>query len=452
MRFDDLRRELALVEAALESVEPSGDTSSLVERKTVVKLQLASVLYPDLEEHRPLHPCSILSTGYDANVTFEAVEQGIDRWFGRASALPISLSFFGYTEQWYKYVKTLLHQQASRIATLSLVQNFDLSTLGETIHFPILRSLTLPGASSGALITTFRDTPQLQEVNFSMGIRTGPRDVALPWHQLTTFSAICLRIVDCLKVLRDCPLLRKCSLEEIHDAEHWPVSPVLHGTLEELTIGHGSAEILDSLDLPILRALTLRKVTIWGTLFFDFLHRSSSSLRTLTYAEDVLRPTWATSGISLEWFRIANRLVEVTLKTAKADFLHTLLLELDRSAHPKFFPELHHLELTSRSYLAINAPIIAALQSRRPICEPFIEDMEGAAAAQSGHAVTRSPDRGRESKAATLDSLRLIRLCYNYDLDWEEIGEIDWDALYMMGVEGMDIYVGFDKENFLWEW
>ncbi|KAJ7749703.1 hypothetical protein B0H16DRAFT_1420221 [Mycena metata] len=48
MRFDDLRRELAVVEAALESVELSGNTSSLVERKTVVKLQLASVVYPVL--------------------------------------------------------------------------------------------------------------------------------------------------------------------------------------------------------------------------------------------------------------------------------------------------------------------------------------------------------------------------------------------------------------------
>ncbi|KAJ7749676.1 hypothetical protein B0H16DRAFT_1551056 [Mycena metata] len=463
MRFDDLRRELALVEGALASVDPGVDTSSLVERKAVTKLQLDSVVYPDVDKDRPFTPAlwTDLSTGYDGsrnNVTIEAVMQGIDRWFGRASALPISLYFWGDSEKWYTYVKTLLHQQASRLDTLRLVDTFDASALGEPVYFPNLRSLTLERTCSDALITTFRDSPRLREVNFSAGIRVGPRNVALPWHQLTTFSAKYMLIVDCLKVLRDCPRLRKCSLEGIHDAEHWPVSPTVHQALEELSIESSSAEILHFLDLPALRALTLKGVIIWGALFNDFLRRSSNSLRALTYTENV-----PSHVISLEWFRIANRLVEVTLTTIEADFIQTLLLELDRSVHPKFLPDLHHLEVASTHHFTIDAPIIAALQSRRP---PVIAGLEGesdAATVEPNAATVESNGTTVESNAsdhtieyevetATLESLCLIRLCSNYDLDWEEIGEIDWDALSIMGEERMDIYVGSEKENFLWEW
>ncbi|KAJ7749702.1 hypothetical protein B0H16DRAFT_1888093 [Mycena metata] len=491
MRFDDLRRELALIEEALGSLEPAADTSSLVERKDVAKLQLDSVVYPVLTlpgeitseiflkcgeadglAGKPsarrgplllLRICrawtsialatpalwtdmSIGCYGGRNNVTVDTLGQGIDRWFGRAFALPISLHFWGESSEWYKYVKTLIDRQASLLGTLSLTDDFDASALGEAIHLPILQSLTLETTLSNALIPTFRDTPQLREVSFPMGLHLGPQNVALPWHQLTRFNGDYLPIVDCLQVLRDCPLLSKCSLGAIREAEHSP-APVVHRTLEELSIQDGSAEIIHFLDLPALRALTVKRVTIWGALFNDFLRRSSGSLRTLTYAGK------ASNDVSLEWFRIANRLVEVTLKRVEVDFIHTLLLELDRSAHPKFLPDLRHLELASSGYLTIDAPVIAALQSRRPIREPNLEAESNAPTAESSSSdrvITRTHEP--DPKATTLESLGLIRLCYNYDFDWEEIGKIDWDALYIMGMEGMDMYVGSDKENFLWEW
>ncbi|KAJ7028135.1 hypothetical protein C8F04DRAFT_1120600 [Mycena alexandri] len=271
MRFDDLRRELAQVEAALESVEPDADASPLVERKAVAKLQLDSVVYPVLtlpgeitseiflKCGEPEYLAGVPSaraapllllricrawtsialstpalwthmstgTGYRNGDTLEPKGQGIDRWLGRASALPIDLYFYGAGEMWHKYVKTLLHRQASRLGTLCLVQDFDVSTLGEPVQFPILQSLTLERTSSDGLIRTFRDTPQLREVSLPAGYSIGPRKVALPWHQLTTFSAKSALIVDCLQVLRDCPLLRKCSLGSILEAEDRPVFPTV---------------------------------------------------------------------------------------------------------------------------------------------------------------------------------------------------------------------------------
>ncbi|KAJ7749673.1 hypothetical protein B0H16DRAFT_1551053, partial [Mycena metata] len=466
---------LALIEAAL--VDPV-DTASLVERKAVAKLQLDSVVYPVLTlpgeitseiflkcggpeyltgvpsaRNAPLLLLRIcrtwtkialftpalwtdLSIGYDGprkDVTIAAVAQGIHRWFGRSSTLPISLYFWGDSEKWYTYTKTLLHRQASRLDTLSLVQDFDASALGERGYFAILQSLTLERTSSIALITTFHDSPRLREVNLS---RISPRNVALPYHQLTRFSASGLSIVDCLGVLRDCPFLKQLSLEAIQAAEHLPVYPTpVHQALEELSIESSSAGTLHFLDLPALRALTLTGANIWGAFFNDFLRRSSNSLRALTYIENV-----PSCFISLEWFRTANRLVEVTLTTSEADFIQTLLLELDRSVHPKSLPDLHHLEIASTCHCTIDAPIIAALQSRRP---PVIASLEGEsdAAAAKSNAPTTAYTIEYEVETATLESLCLIRLCSNYDPDWEEIGEIrweemgdiDWDALYMLG-------------------
>ncbi|KAJ7164148.1 hypothetical protein C8R46DRAFT_1098807 [Mycena filopes] len=509
MRFDELREELARMEAALTSSQTGVDASALAERRTTAKLQLDSVVYPVLTlpgevtseiftkcvdaeapfefqrdssaefpyrvtpfaSEAPLLLLQIcrtwtsialgtpalwvnLSTGQclgpngTGMVPPEARVYGIDRWLRRASALPVSLSLFGATDSatsvWLQGVRALLSEHASRLGSLSLAYNLDASALGEPVRFPILHSLTINHASpSNALIRTFSNAPQLREVCFEFGSPLRPPQIELPWHQLTAFTADKLPIPDCLGILRECPRLKSLTLGWLHDTGPRR-SLVVHKRLETLSISHLSAGITHLLDLPALRALTLHEVTFDGVGLLAFLRRSSRSLRALTYRAD--RQS-AVSTITLEWFRIAKGLREVKLSGLRADFLDVLFSALDRAADPTFLAELHYLEL-SASRFTVDAPVVAALRSRFPVPVPETNALKTDVEPEP-NAVRLEP----KSSGTTLESLGLIVPSpYNYDISWDELGPIDWDALHNLGMDGMDIYAGSDTENLLWEW
>ncbi|KAJ7164156.1 hypothetical protein C8R46DRAFT_1278180 [Mycena filopes] len=361
-------------------------------------------------------------------VSPNTLEQGIDRWLRRAAAVPVSLSLFGAngsancntTEMWLKSVRNLLRAHALRLRSLSLVYNLDVSALGESLHFPILHSLTVNYASSDAVIDTFHDSPQLREVYFvSAESPILSHQITLPWHQLAVFRANELPISDCLQILRWCPCLKSLTLALIPNPEPSARPLVVHQSLEQLSISHLSGALTHLLDLPALRSLTLHEVTLDGPAFLAFLRRSSCSLRVFTYNHNAQS---GVSAIALDWFRIAEGLREVTLAGLQPAFIHALLSALDRAENPKFLPQLYRLELST---------------TRFPVNGPISE---------------RETNVGSEANGATLESLKLVVPPNNHDLPWDELGPIDWDALYNLGTDGMDIYAGSDKENFLWEW
>ncbi|KAJ7156288.1 hypothetical protein C8R46DRAFT_1294973 [Mycena filopes] len=372
-----------------------------------------------------------------ADVSAETIAHGVDRWLRCASALPVSLSLYATdsaNDTWFKAVRNLLRAHASRLRSLSLLYNLDVSALGEPVHFPILRSLTVHRVFSDALIRTFQATPQLREVCFAVGSVLRPRQIAPPWPQLTAFTAHHLPISDCLQILHQCPLLTSLTLSGLDDTVPRR-SLVVHEHLEKLSISHPSADITQLLDLPALRALTLKEVTFDGAGLLAFLRRSSRSLRVFTCKDD---PQSGVSAITLEWFYIAKDLREVTLSGLSPDIFSALFSALDHTAHPKFLPRLCRLELAIYEGLTVDAPVIAALQSR---LGPAMETKSNTAARVDS-----------EANGVPLKSLKLVVPCSEYDLSWDELGSIDWDALYDLGMDGMEIYVGSDKENFLWEW
>ncbi|KAJ7486787.1 hypothetical protein FB451DRAFT_1391673 [Mycena latifolia] len=93
--------------------------------------------------------------------------------------------------------------------------------------------------------------------------------------------------------------------------------------------------------------------------------------------------------------------------------------------------------ITSRAFLTIttnshtvDAPVVAAPRSR------YSDSLQ-----------SRCADSGLG--AARLASLRLV--CDDESIDRDDVGEVDWDSLQDLAHSGMDIHVGSDDENFLWE-
>ncbi|KAJ7171565.1 hypothetical protein C8R43DRAFT_944182 [Mycena crocata] len=114
---------------------------------------------------------------------------------------------------------------------------------------------------------------------------------------------------------------------------------------------------------------------------------------------------------------------ELSLTNLSPSDGRAFLVALNRNVNSTFLPRLRTLDMLQASY-TVDRAVMAALQSR-----------------YTGSAEAR------------LDSLQLV--CYHWygDREWEELGDIDWDALYDLGELGMDIYVGLeiDKRNFLWD-
>ncbi|KAJ6558812.1 hypothetical protein DFH09DRAFT_1162569 [Mycena vulgaris] len=345
-------------------------------------------------------------------------------WLGRAGDIPRTFGFYGSAGG--DRITPLLRRHGSRLHHLSiLMDEIDVSGLQEIGPLPELRTLSFACYSQSLAafqpVRTFRDAPQLREVSLARG--TIPQMLLLPWGQLTIFTGERFSIADCLRVLRDSALLKKCTFTNLEHEPQTGWGILTHSSLEDLTLSDGAGQLLHFLNLPALVAVSLDSIAFFDDPPTAFFTRSSTSLRTFTYTE----LHCGTDTISLEWLRIMKHLTAVKLSDTTDTFVRLFSLTLNRTVDPNFLPSLRGLEMVHNSQFihTVDAPVTDALRSRY-----------SASAA--------------ESSASNLESLRLVRHNIQYSLDWEEIGDIDWDALYDLRMEGMDIYVGTPDENFLW--
>jgi hypothetical protein len=182
------------------------------------------------------------------------------------------------------------------------------------------------------------------------------------------------------------------------------------------------------LDLPPLRDLTLSLdlsvlPTVVGfsdPLFLAFLIRSSASLRLFTYIH-----TYGERGAT-NVTRIPHR-TTVCFISVLTDFATSLLTALNRKTDWSFFTRLRRLEVVD-SCPHIDVPVVDALRSRYEI--------------------------ELETEPPHLESLRLIspQTQDGERVMWWDIGEIDWDSLWDFGMQGLDIHVGPETQNCLWDW
>ncbi|KAJ6461639.1 hypothetical protein DFH09DRAFT_1175758, partial [Mycena vulgaris] len=359
-----------------------------------------------------------------ATISPEAFGKSVNMWLGRAGDIPKTFGFYGSAGG--VRITPLLRRHGTRLHHVSIrMTEIDGSSLQEIGPLPELRTLSFACYSRSLAafqpVLTFRNAPRLREV--SLARSAIPQMLLLPWGQLTTFTGERFSVADCLRVLRDSALLKKCTLTNLEYEPQTGWGILTHSSIEDLTLSDGAGQLLHFLNLPVLTALSLDSIAFFDDPPTAFLTRSSISLRTFTYAE----LHCGTDTISLEWFRIMKRLTAVKLSDVTDTFVRTFLLTFNRTVDPNFLPHLRGLEMIHNSQFihTVDAPVMDALRSRY-----------SASAA--------------ESSASKLESLRLVRHNIQYSLDWEEIGDIDWDALYDLGTDGMDIYVGMPEENFLW--
>ncbi|KAJ7097111.1 hypothetical protein B0H15DRAFT_928505 [Mycena belliarum] len=244
------------------------------------------------------------------------------------------------------------------------------------------------------------------------------------WEQLTMFTAKELRIEDILRVLNACPRLQKCAIFVSTLGEELPPPRplVVHTALAELHLCRAISQVVRLLDLPALRVLLIDGAVRNGPDFPPFLARCAGSLREFRSRQYRIGP----DGVSLAWFRILENLETVTLHDPALDLLRPFLCALDRTVDASFLPYLRRLHITDRFH-TVDAPVVRALQSRAT-------DTDGG--------------------AAKLESLRLCvsRSVHGPRMHWSEVGPVDWDALLDLGQGGMDLHVGSQDENLLYEW
>ncbi|KAJ6576161.1 hypothetical protein DFH09DRAFT_1150531 [Mycena vulgaris] len=309
-----------------------------------------------------------------ATITPDALGKFVNMWTGRADDIPRTFGFYGSAGG--DCMTPLLRRHGTRLHHVSIrMAEIDISGLQEIGPLPELRTLSLA---------------------------CYPRSLAA-FQPLTTFTGERFSVADCLRVLRDSALLKKCTFTNLEYQTGWDI--LIHSSLEVLTLSDGAGQLLDFLDLHALTALSLDFIAFFDDPPTAFLTHSSTSHRTFTYVE----LHCGTDTISLGWFRIIKHLTAVKLSNVTNTFVRTFFLTLNRTVDSNFLPHLRGLEMVHNSQFIHTVDV------------PHIEP----------------------------DSLRLVRHNIQYSLDWEEIGDIDWDTLYNLGTDGMDIYVG-TPENFLW--
>ncbi|KAJ7482649.1 hypothetical protein FB451DRAFT_121241 [Mycena latifolia] len=472
MLFEHLRENLANINISLDPYASNmrAAPAELVERRKSVKLQLDAVVYPVLtlppeitseifiksvEGDYPILPwdkllllqiCHLwrviaLSTPLlwaSLDLSLERCAQRfipgapvstdfIDGWISRACGIPVSLGLYGSgVQKGGDLMRTVLRQYSSHVRYLGLLMDaVAVTKLMDIGPFPLLQKLTLGGFARHSVpggVHIFPSAPLLREVSLERG--AGIQCVALPWTQLTSLNGEGLSTLDCLRLLRHTPMLTKCAFSGIYDANPSASPVIVHPSLKELSISQGAGELVQFLDLPALRALSLTYATFPADALASFFTRSPASLRQFTYFPAATRASPAPA--SLDWFRAMSGLTSLTVGDHSDNFIDTFFRALNCTTDSGFLPHLRALEVHALSF-TVDAPVIDALRSR------FAES---------------DVDAG----AGFLESVRFVCCSRHYDIDWEEAGDIDWDALYNLAERGLDVHIGPEKENFLWDW
>ncbi|KAJ7171620.1 hypothetical protein C8R43DRAFT_978822 [Mycena crocata] len=211
----------------------------------------------------------------------------------------------------------------------------------------------------------------------------------------------------------DVPLLREVSLEygAVPSLVRLPWAQLTHFTCAQLSIDDCMCVLRDC---SALKTCTLTGMT------------PSSSGRPGIFSHIVLESLTLglgrdlAGGVHLDAFPSLNHL---SLAGWSEDGARAFLLSLNRTENSDFLPHLSSLQILVDPGFTVDTPVVEALCSR--------------------HA-----DSNEEAK---LECLRLLYDFVNYSLCWDEVGNVDWDALYELWVQGMDIHVGQKGEegNFL---
>ncbi|KAJ6596355.1 hypothetical protein DFH09DRAFT_1357439 [Mycena vulgaris] len=465
MLFDHLPNTRASIEVSLNDCLPL-DRDSLTQRRRLLQLQLDSIVYPVLTLPReitseiftacmppadeatpfPTHPPILLlhvcrawrHIALSTPAFWAALYLHIGRrddaperqgvmdlaysWFSRACSLPIRLVLRGSRPLECDLTYRIVHQHAATLRHLTLRLDWiDFHKLPDLGPLPGLRTLTLGHVyghdrrSRDVLTRAFyAAAPQLRDVTLERGIH--PRMVSLPWRQLTTVVGDGFTVVECLRVLDDSPRLKKCRFTGINSGEDAPM--VSHARLEDLCISPAIGELVGSLDLPMLRSLSLEGPVLLDPLFLEFLARSSASLRRFSYSRNF--DYVDTPEILLDWFHAMDGLTAVVLEDVGASFAHRFLRALNRTVNESFLPQLRALTFVEPNHL-VDTAVIDALRSRYS-----------------------------DADAVKLQALHLI--C---DTTWaggrENVGDVDWDSLSELPERGMDIHAGPEGRNLLLE-
>ncbi|KAJ7205097.1 hypothetical protein B0H12DRAFT_1243516 [Mycena haematopus] len=253
-------------------------------------------------------------------------------------------------------------------------------------------------------------------------------NATLPWSNLTAFTAQRITAAECLRVLSDAPLLARCSFSVTAGPAPTNASPITHASLREFTL-HGS-NILSLLTLPNIRVLTT-DTSASNDELGQFIKRSAESLREFSFT---LPPT--SNAVSIDWFWTARGLRTVSLlgvpSQFTSEFFQALRSEADAAGVP-FLPQLRWLEIRQAD-LKADAAIVSALRSRW---------------------IDRRPNTVQLRSVRLVDSkqFHFVSLTPEYATLWNQLdASIDWDGLYDLGMEGMEVYVGSPETNFVWEW
>lgn len=116
--------------------------------------------------------------------------------------------------------------------------------------------------------------------------------VKINWHHLTDFTASRFRVIECLKLFRQCPLLESCSITNILKSQR-EISNTFEGSnLKRLCLkGEACQDVLNAVTLPSLEKLEFKppidakNLEAATGILFRFLARSESPLRDLKIAE-----------------------------------------------------------------------------------------------------------------------------------------------------------------------
>ncbi|KAJ7474180.1 hypothetical protein FB451DRAFT_1398176 [Mycena latifolia] len=364
----------------------------------------------------------------------------------RSCTLPISLGLLGPI-WWYSECAQaiILRQHAQRLENVTLLDALDFSGLLNLAPrpFPLLRKVVWGNCwtrhrwevPDNLLIRVFEDAPQLREVTLEAPLV--PRMFALPWGRLAVFDGNELTSAQCIGVLRDSPLLTKCTFTDIDanlDDEHpaVPHPPLSYRSLEELAISPAIGALVHDLELPALRILSLCGELTDGALFLPFLTRSADSLRTFAHSPRNRFDTLP--DVSLEWFRTMHQLTDVAFGSCAFDF------------HRAFLSRDHNVYFTDNN---VRTALDAALRGRRVLADDR-------ACLIDTHAVAALC-----SRAATLRSVRLIYETPRvYELETPprpmslaDLGDAaDVRSLAELRAHGMRIHVGSTERNWLVKW
>ncbi|KAJ7082421.1 hypothetical protein B0H15DRAFT_852910 [Mycena belliarum] len=441
MSREHLRSELANIDAALaeHASKTTDPPSDLLERRKSVQLRLdeivsVSCLPPEiisevfikytegLFRERPaftlllLKICQLwryiaLSTPplwddltfmTNGSCTNEIVAECVRDWLSCAGSTQ-RLTLYGHlTKEATNLTHAILLRQSASLDDLSLLMDADATWALENIgQFTRLRKLTLGSLSRHpdfARVEAFRTAPLLTKVSF--GHRSSSRFAVLPWAQLTIVEADGFVANECLTLLRDARMLKKCTFGQIRDMEDDAAAStrVVHTSLEQLTISGSVAHLVPCLVLPALRTLSMAPT------------RDS------------------TTPISLAWLRTTPALCTLKLERLTSEIAYGFLSALNRAADPRFLPQLRTLEIHTL-YVDIDGQVLDALRSRYA-----------------------DPDSESSTSTVHFQSLRIVCGQSHYHIGWEEAGDIDWDGMDELYCRGLDIHVGPQTQNFLEEW